>query len=101
MPKYLIHDNDKAFGSKGFQLFLSSIGVTSKRTAYRSPWQNGICERVIGTIRNEILHHIVQLNDNHLQKMLKGYVHKFYNTHRTHKGINCKTPMPHEKYTLD
>ena len=98
-PKYLIHDNDKAFVSKDFQSFLSSFGVSSKRTAYRSPWQNGICERAVGIIRNEILRFITPLSDKHLQKMLNGYIHKFYNTHRTHQGINCKTPIPHEKHT--
>jgi len=98
-PKYLIHDNDKAFVSKEFQSFLSSFDVISKRTSYRSPWQNGICERAVGTIRNEILRYIIPLNDNHLQKILKKYVQKFYNTHRTHQGINCKTPIPHEKYS--
>ncbi len=95
-PKYLIHDNDKAFVGKDFQSFLSSFGVSSKRTAYRSPWQSGICERTVGTIRNEILHYIVPISDRHLQKMLNGYIHKFYNTHRTHQGIDCKTPLPHE-----
>ena len=99
MPKYLIHDNDKAFVSEEFQLFPSSFGVTFKRTAYHSPWQNGICERVVGTIRNEILRYIIPLNDRHFQKTLKRYVHKFYNTHRTHQGIHCKTPIPHEKYS--
>jgi putative transposase len=54
-PRYLIHDNDKAFVSKEFQSFLSSFGVTYKRTSYHSPWQNGICQRAVGTIRNEIL----------------------------------------------
>ena len=97
-PKYLIHDNDNAFVSNEFQSFLSTFGLLVKKTAYRSPWQNGICERSIGTIRNEFLHYIVPLSDIHLQKMLNGYIHKFYNTHRTHQGINCKTPIPHEKH---
>lgn len=96
-PKYLVHDNDKAFVSKDFQSFLSSFGVTSKRTAYRSPWQNGICERAVGIIKNEIIHFIIPLNERHLQKILNVYIHKFYNTHRTHQGINCTTPIPHEK----
>ncbi len=95
-PKYLIHDNGKAFVSKDFQSFLSSFKVSSKRTAYRSPWQNGICERAVGIIRNEILRFTIPLNEVHLQKMLNGYINKFYNTHRTHQGINRKTPLPHE-----
>ena len=30
--------------------------------------------------------------------MLKQYVNEYYNTHRTHQGINCKTPIPLPKY---
>ena len=36
-PKYLIHDNDRAFTSKFFQDFLLSANIKSIRTAFRSP----------------------------------------------------------------
>ncbi|MEH6948425.1 DDE-type integrase/transposase/recombinase [Bacillus sp. JJ634] len=55
VPTYLIHDNDTIFRSKIFQRFLASSGITSKKTAYRSPWQNPYAERVIGTIKRELL----------------------------------------------
>ena len=97
-PKYLIHDNDAVFVSKKFTSFLASTGITSKRTAIRSPWQNGIVERMNGILRQELLDHIIPFNEKHLHRLLSEYINDYYNTHRTHQGINCKTPVPLPEY---
>ena len=98
VPKYLVHDNDPIFQSRAFQRFLSSSGITSKKTAYRSPWQNPYAERVIGTIKRELLDHIIPLNQLHLRKLLHEYINDYYNTNRTHQGINGKTPVASPTY---
>ncbi len=97
-PKYLIHDNDPVFKSKVFQEFLLNSNIQSKPTSFRSPWQNPYAERVVGTIRRELLNHIIPLNEKHLDKLLKEYVDNYYNTNRTHQGINCQTPIKRPKY---
>ncbi|SDI02951.1 Integrase core domain-containing protein [Alteribacillus persepolensis] len=97
-PKYLIHDNDSIFRSKAFQRFLTSSGITTKRTAFQSPWQNPYAERVIGTLRRELLDHIIPLNETHLEQLLTEYIEQYYNTERTHQGINGKTPVPSPEY---
>lgn len=97
-PKYLIHDNDPVFKSKVFQDFLESSNIKSKPTFFRSPWQNPYAERVNGIIRQELLNHIIPFNKKHLEKLLGEYVHNYYNTNRTHQGINCETPIRKPKY---
>ncbi|MEA3424160.1 MAG: integrase core domain-containing protein [Bacillota bacterium] len=97
-PKYLIHDNDAVFVCKEFQGFLKNMDIKSKRTSYYSPWQNGIAERVNDIIRQELTNHIIPFNERHLHNLLDEYINKYYNTHRTHQGINCKTPIPQPKY---
>lgn len=97
-PKYLIHDNDPIFRSKAFQRFLSSSGITTKRTAYRSPWQNAYAERVIGTIKRELLDQFIPVNQLHLHKILHEYIKDYYNTNRTHQGLEGKTPIPSPVY---
>jgi transposase InsO family protein len=97
-PKYLIHDNDPVFVCDEFKTFLSNKGIKSKRTSFYSPWQNGIAERVNGIIRQELTNHIIPINEDHLYRVLKEYVNSYYNTHRTHQGIDCKTPIPLPKY---
>ena len=97
-PKYLMHDNDAVFVCEEFKTFLSDSGIKSKRTSYYSPWQNGIAERVNGIIRQELTNHIIPINEAHLYRVLKEYINDYYNTHRTHQGIDCKTPIPLPKY---
>jgi hypothetical protein len=49
-PKYLIRDNDKAFGV-AFKARVRAMGIRDRPTSLRSPWQNGYVERLIGSIR--------------------------------------------------
>jgi hypothetical protein len=39
------------------------MGIRDKPTALASPWQNGIAERLIGSIRRECVDHIVVLSE--------------------------------------
>ena len=97
-PRYLIHDNDPVFRSKVFQGFLMDSNIKSKPTSFRSPWQNPYAERVNGIIRQELLNHIIPLNEKHLEKLLDEYINNYYNTNRTHQGINCETPINKPTY---
>ena len=90
--KYIIHDNDSIFKSNLFQKFLLDVNIKSKSITPYSPWQNGICERLIGTIRRELLDQIIPLNENHLQKLLKEYVY-YYNNVCTHQTLDGETPV--------
>ena len=89
-PKYLIRDRDMKYGTM-FGDKKNRFGVDEIVTSYRSPWQNGYVERVIGSIRRECLDHLIILNENHLRKILIDYV-SYYNKYRTHLGINKDSP---------
>jgi transposase InsO family protein len=49
VPKYLIRDNDRAFGG-AFKARLRATGIRDRTTSFRSRWQNGYVERLIGSI---------------------------------------------------
>lgn len=91
LPKYLIMDNDSIF-SKDFRGFLRRFGICPKQTAYHSPWQNGVVERFNGTVRRELLDHIIPLSEDHLDRLLKDYIH-YYNHSRTHLFRNKDSPL--------
>jgi len=57
-PGYLFRDNDGIYGH-GMRAFLISCSILEVRTAYRSPWQNPYVERFIGTLRRELLDHVI------------------------------------------
>ncbi|MDP2036118.1 MAG: integrase core domain-containing protein [Ignavibacteria bacterium] len=89
-PKFLIRDRDTKFGNI-FKQTVASFGIREIVTSYRSPWQNGYVERVIGSIRREFLDHVIVMNERHLRKLLKEYFH-YYNYQRTHLGLNKDSP---------
>ena len=62
------------------------FGIDELITAYRSLWQNGYVERVIGSIKRECLDHVIVMNENHLRSVLDDYI-SYYNKYRTHLGI--------------
>jgi hypothetical protein len=52
VPKYLIRDNDRAFWV-AFKARVRAMGIRDRPTSFRSPWQNGYVERLIGSIRRD------------------------------------------------
>jgi Integrase core domain len=51
-----------------------------------SPWQNGVVERLIGSIRRECVDHIIVLGEAHLRRILKSYA-RYYNRASEHPSV--------------
>jgi putative transposase len=75
--RFLLFDRDAKFGSDVVR-FAKEMGSKPIRTAFRSPWQNGIAERWIGSCRRDLLDHVMVLNEPHLKRLLAEYV-RYYN----------------------
>jgi hypothetical protein len=89
-PKYLIRDNDCAYGEV-FTRRVRSMRIRDRSTSLRSPWQNGYVERVIGSIRPECLDHMIVGNEAHLRRVLHAYS-LYYNATRTYLGLRKDAP---------
>jgi transposase InsO family protein len=89
-PKYLIRDNDKAFGV-AFKARVRAMGIRDRPTSFRSPWQNGYVERLIGSIRRECPDHLLVFNAEHLRRILAKYA-SYYNEVGTHVALGKDTP---------
>ena len=83
--RHLILDNDSIFSAE-LAHFISRLGIQPRRTALRSPWQNGIAERFVGSVRRELLDHVVVLGEDHLRRLLREYV-DYYNHERVHTSL--------------
>ena len=88
--RFLLHDGDATFDA-AFGRTVEAFGLTSVRTAPRSPWQNPYVERVIGSIRRECLDHVIVFNERHLRRVLRSYV-TYYQRSRTHLALGKDTP---------
>ena len=72
-------------------------GIEEVKTAYRCPWQNPIVERYGGTLRRELLDHVIVLNEEDLKRVLKEFIKEYYHVARPHQGLNGDTPVPSAK----
>ncbi len=88
--RFLIFDRDAKFSAEVISTVKQNC-MEPIRTAFRSPWQNGIAERWVGTVRRDLLDHVIVLNQRHLRRLLKEYI-RYYHEDRTHLGLGKDTP---------
>src|SRR5437588_5899196 len=89
-PKYLIRDNDRAFGI-AFKDRVRAMGIRDRPISFRSPWQNGHVERLIGSIRRECTDHLIVFNAEHLRRILAKFS-TYYNGSRPHVSLGKDAP---------
>ena len=89
-PNYLLRDGDGIYG-KRVQRRIESLGIEEVVTAPASPWQNAYVERVIGSLRRELLDHVVILNERHLKRLLSSYL-DYYHPWRPHQALERDAP---------
>ena len=73
MLRFLIHDRDPLFTTAFGEVFTAE-GLRSITTLPKTPRMNAICERVIGTLRRELLDRALVLGERHLALLLREYL---------------------------
>lgn len=89
-PRYLIFDNDKKYGADVLAV-IEHMDIRRKQITAYSPWQNGVAERWVATVRRDLLDHVIVLNERHLHRLLSELV-AHYHGDRTHLGLGKSTP---------
>jgi transposase InsO family protein len=88
--RFLLFDHDSKFGNDVVSC-AKDMGSEPVRTAFRSPWQNGVAERWVGSCRRDLLDHVIVLNERHLKRLMSEYV-RYYHEDRTHLGLAKDAP---------
>jgi integrase-like protein len=91
-PRYLLRDRHGPYGAD-FVRRIQGLGMEQKLIAPRSPWQNPVVERLIGSIRRECLDHIIVFSEEPLRRILTDYL-SYYHRHRTHRSLEQDCPEP-------
>ncbi len=90
VPARLIRDRDGIYGAE-FDARVDHLGIQQLRIAPRSPWQNGFAERWVGTLRRELLDHVIVLGERHLLRLVRQHV-AYYNSDRPHMSLGGDSP---------
>jgi transposase InsO family protein len=93
-PDYIVRNRNCVYGCV-YVRRLRAMGIRDRPTGPRSPWQNACAERLIGSIRREMLDHVVVLGERHLRHVLLSYM-RYHNGARTHLSLNKDAPIPRE-----
>src|SRR5207248_7756083 len=76
-----------------FRRRVKGMCIAEVLSSPRSPWQNAFAERVIGTLRRELLDHVIVLSEGHLRRRLHSYL-RYYHGSRTHLALEKDAPQP-------
>ena len=88
----LIRDRDQIYGT-AFDSRVNHLGIRQSKIAPRSPWQNGYAERFVGTLRREVLDHVIVLGERHLLRLVRSHA-AYYNEDRPHMALGRDAPVP-------
>jgi putative transposase len=88
--KFLICDRGSNF-TASFDAVFQAAGTRILRTGVQASRMNAICERLVGTLRRELLDRVLILGEAHLRTVLAEYQAR-YNTARPHQGIAQRIP---------
>jgi len=88
--KFLIRDRAGQFTSS-FDAVFAAEGIRVLASPPQAPRANAICERIIGTLRRELLDRVLIVNEHHLRRVLTEYL-LHYNDARPHRSLGQLTP---------
>ena len=91
IPFIIVIDRDGKFGHEVTRT-LKGMGIKIVTTAYRSPWQNGVAERWVLSVRQDLLNNVIVLGERHLSRLLNSYV-RYYQEDRCHLGLAKDCPV--------
>ena len=89
-PKFLIRDRDSIYGC-AFEMRVQHLGIEQLKIAPRSLWQNRYAGSWIGTLRRELLDHVIVLGGRHLLRLVRQYA-RYYNEDRPHISLDGDAP---------
>jgi putative transposase len=91
---FVLRDRDSRF-TRAFDAVFVADGIRILASPPQAPRANAICERMIGSLRRELLDRLLIVNERHLHRVLAAHVRHF-NTARPHRSLQQLAPAQAE-----
>jgi transposase InsO family protein len=88
--RFLLRDRDGKYGD-AFDADFEAEELRVIAAAPRAPRMNAHCERIIGSIRREVLDHVLIMGEAHARQVVAAY-QAHYNEHRPHQARDQRPP---------
>ena len=88
--KFLIRDRAGQF-TASFDAVFQAEGIKILASPPQAPRANAICERMIGTLRRELLDRVLIVDEHHLRRVLTEYL-RHYHEARPHRALGQLAP---------
>ncbi len=88
--RILIRDRDTKFAA-GFDAAFHAADIEIITSPPQAPRANAICERLVGTLRRQLLDRTLIINEQHPRPILDEY-RTHYDGHRPHQALGQRTP---------
>ena len=88
--RFLIRDRAGQF-AESFDAVFTAAGTRILLSPPQAPKANAICERMIGTLRRELLDRVLIISEHHLRQVLTEYLNH-YNAARPHRALGQLPP---------
>jgi putative transposase len=88
--RFLIRDRAGQF-TGDFDAVFQADGIRVLASPPQAPRANAICERIIGTLRRELLDRLLIVSEYHLRRVLAEYL-RHYNAARPHRALGQLAP---------
>jgi hypothetical protein len=84
--RFLIHDRDPLYNTKGFYEILQSSGIEPIKLPAKSPDLNSIAERFVKTVKYECLNYLILSSVKQLEYTLNHF-QQYYHHERIHQSL--------------
>ncbi|MGW7003880.1 integrase core domain-containing protein [Streptomyces sp. NPDC054933] len=92
--RFLIRDHDSNY-THAYDAVFQAEDIEIIKTPARAPKANAHCDRVMGTLRREVLDHVLILGEAHARQVLTE-CQRHYNAHRPHRARSQLPPEAQE-----
>ncbi len=90
-PRWIHRDRDRIYDAAFQRLAGMGMRIGEVLSAPASRWQHPYVQRVIGSIRQECLDHVIVVSEPHLRRVLTSYL-RYYHRNQTHPRVDNNNP---------